>query len=75
MKIIDHISGFSRSVGRLVSWVLFALMLLSVADVLLRKFASSPLPWAFDVSTQLFALHFMLARPLRWSMANMSASG
>ncbi|WP_319825906.1 TRAP transporter small permease subunit [Thalassovita sp.] len=61
MTTIDRVSEFSRVVGRLVSWVLFALMLLSVADVLLRKFANSPIPWAFDVATQLFALHFMLA--------------
>jgi TRAP-type mannitol/chloroaromatic compound transport system permease small subunit len=61
MIIFAKISEFSSIVGRLVSWVLFALMFLSVADVLLRKFANSPLPWAFDVATQLFALHFTLA--------------
>ena len=61
MKFVERTSQFSRIVGRHVAWVLFGLMLLSVADVLLRKFASSPLPWAFDLSTQLFALHFMLA--------------
>lgn len=63
MSIFTAIDGFSRSVGRLVSWIMLGLTLLAVCDILLRRFASSPIPWAFDVSVQLFAVHFMLATP------------
>lgn len=63
MKIFRAIDGFSRGLGKTVAWIMLGLTLLSVTDVLLRKFASSPIPWAFDVSVQLFAVHFMLATP------------
>lgn len=63
MKVFHAIDAFSRGLGKAVSWIMLGLTLLSVTDVLLRKFASSPIPWAFDVSVQLFAVHFMLATP------------
>lgn len=63
MRATRAIDAFSRTLGRTVAWVMLGLMLLTVCDVLLRRFASAPIPWAFDVSVQLFAVHFMLATP------------
>lgn len=63
MKTFQVINGFSRTLGKTVAWIMLGLTLLSVTDVMLRKFASAPIPWAFDVSVQLFAVHFMLATP------------
>ena len=63
MKVFRAIDGFSRALGKTVAWIMLGLTLLSVTDVMLRKFASSPIPWAFDVSVQLFAVHFLLATP------------
>ena len=63
MSIFTAIDGFPRTLGRLVSWIMLGLTLLAVCDILLRRFASSPIPWAFDVLVQLFAVQFMLATP------------
>lgn len=63
MILFDTIDRMTRRIGRVVAWIMLGLMLLSVGDILLRRLFSAPIPWAFDVAVQLFAVHFMLATP------------
>jgi TRAP-type mannitol/chloroaromatic compound transport system permease small subunit len=58
LSLIDRISA---TVGRIVGWVIVFVMFVTVYDVLARRLFNAPVVWAFDVSVQLFALHFMLA--------------
>ncbi|SFU10505.1 TRAP transporter small permease subunit [Sedimentitalea nanhaiensis] len=58
LSLIDRISAV---VGRTVGWVIVFVMFIAVFDVLARRLFNAPVAWAFDVSVQLFALHFMLA--------------
>lgn len=58
LSLIDRISA---TVGRVVGWVIVIVMFITVYDVLARRLFNAPVAWAFDVSVQLFALHFMLA--------------
>ncbi|WP_306131955.1 TRAP transporter small permease subunit [Roseivivax marinus] len=61
IAVIDRIS---RGLGVAVAWTILGVMALAVCDVLLRQLANAPIPWAFDISLQIFALHFMIAAPL-----------
>jgi TRAP-type mannitol/chloroaromatic compound transport system permease small subunit len=58
LAFIDRTSAF---IGRTVGWVILFVMFVTVYDVLARRLFNAPVAWAFDVSVQLFALHFMLA--------------
>lgn len=64
LKAIDDINAW---IGRVVAWSMVLVMILTVWDVIARKFFAAPVPWAFDVSIQLFALHFMLGAA--WALA------
>lgn len=48
-------------VARIIGWTMVVVMLVTVVDVLLRRLFNTPILWAFDISSQLFAFHFMLA--------------
>lgn len=63
MRAFPAIDSVSRVLGRATAWVILLVMVLAVADVILRQAVNAPIPWAFDVSLQLFALHFMIAAP------------
>lgn len=58
LKLVD---GLNEWIGRLVGWVMIFIMLVTVYDVVARRLFSAPVLWAFDVSVQLYALHFMMA--------------
>ncbi|MBP0439942.1 TRAP transporter small permease subunit [Tianweitania sediminis] len=58
--LVKTIDGLNTWVGRVVGWVMIFIMLLTVYDVIARGLFSAPVLWAFDVSVQLFALHFMI---------------
>lgn len=58
LKLVD---GLNAWIGRLVGWVMIFIMLVTVYDVFARWFFNAPVLWAFDVSKQLYALHFMMA--------------
>lgn len=58
LSVIDRLSAL---IGRTVAWVMVFVMLVTVYDVIARRLFNAPVDWAFDVSVQLFALHFMLA--------------
>lgn len=57
VKAIDTLNTW---VGRIVGWVMIFIMLVTVYDVVARRLFNAPVVWAFDVSVQLFALHFMI---------------
>lgn len=55
------VDGLNTWIGRIVGWVMIFIMLVTVYDVVARTLFSAPVVWAFDVSVQLYALHFMIA--------------
>lgn len=57
LKAVD---GLNTWIGRIVGWVMIFIMLVTVYDVVARRLFNAPVDWAFDVSVQLFALHFMI---------------
>jgi TRAP-type mannitol/chloroaromatic compound transport system permease small subunit len=57
VKLLDSISEWT---GRIFGWVIVPLVLLTVTEVILRRFLNSPTIWSFEVLKQLFALHFMI---------------
>lgn len=60
-RFIRLVDGLNTLVGNVVGWVMVFIMLLTVYDVIARRLFSAPVLWAFDVSVQLYALHFMIA--------------
>jgi TRAP-type mannitol/chloroaromatic compound transport system permease small subunit len=46
--------------GRIFGWVIVPLVLLTVMEVILRRFLGSPTIWSFEVLKQLYGLHFMI---------------
>lgn len=52
--------GISEWTGRIFSWVIILLMLLVVFEVVMRRFLNRPTIWSFEISIQLYALHFMI---------------
>ncbi|MGC9323252.1 MAG: TRAP transporter small permease subunit [Desulfomonilia bacterium] len=57
VKLLDTISEWT---GRIFGWVIVPLVLLTVMEVILRRFLNSPTIWSFEVLKQLYALHFMI---------------
>jgi TRAP-type mannitol/chloroaromatic compound transport system permease small subunit len=64
MNIAKKISKFCDTIsewtGRIFSWVIVPLVLLTVMEVILRRFLGSPTIWSFEVLKQLYGLHFMI---------------
>lgn len=60
IPIVKAIDGLNTWVGRIVGWVMIFIMLVTVYDIVARRLFNAPVVWAFDVSVQLFALHFMI---------------
>lgn len=58
--LVKTIDGLNTWVGRIVGWVMIFIMLVTVYDVVARRLFNAPVVWAFDISVQLFALHFMI---------------
>ena len=55
--LIDDINEW---IGRIFSWIIVVLTLLVVLEVILRRFFGTPTIWNFEVTKQLFGLHFMI---------------
>ncbi len=55
--IIDNINEW---IGRIFSWIIVVLTLLVVLEVILRRFFGAPTIWNFEVTKQLYGLHFMI---------------
>lgn len=64
MHFAKKISGFCDAInewtGRIFSWIIVPLVLLTVMEVILRRFFGSPTIWSFEVLKQLYGLHFMI---------------
>jgi len=46
--------------GRIFGWIIVPLVLLTVMEVVLRRFFNSPTIWSFEVLKQLYGLYFMI---------------
>jgi TRAP-type mannitol/chloroaromatic compound transport system permease small subunit len=57
VKLLDSISEWT---GRIFGWLIVPLVLLTVMEVVLRRFLNAPTIWSFEVLKQLYALHFMI---------------
>jgi TRAP-type mannitol/chloroaromatic compound transport system permease small subunit len=57
VKLLDSISEWT---GRIFGWLIVPLVLLTVMEVILRRFLNAPTIWSFEVLKQLYALHFMI---------------
>lgn len=58
--IASFIDGFNKWFGRIIAPIIAILALVVVYDITLRFFIGRPSDWAFEVTKQLFAAHFML---------------
>lgn len=54
------VDGLNELVGRVFSWAVVLIMLITVYDVAMRFLFGMPTLWAFDVVKQLYALEFMI---------------
>lgn len=57
---LAFIDGMNEGIGRIFAWIIVLLMLITVYDVAMRQIFALPTLWAFDVSKQLYALHFLI---------------
>ncbi|MBC8460900.1 MAG: TRAP transporter small permease subunit [Deltaproteobacteria bacterium] len=59
-KILNFIDNISEWTGRIFNWTVVLLILLVVLEVILRRVFKRPTIWNFEVTIQLYALHFMI---------------
>lgn len=57
LRVVDHISEWS---GRLISFLVFPLVLMVVYEVTLRYLFSAPTLWAHDLSCMIFGTIFLI---------------
>lgn len=57
LQLIDNINELT---GRVISVSAIIISVIVVLDVIARSVFSQPTSWAFDITKQLYALHFML---------------
>lgn len=57
ISILDNVSEWS---GRIMIWAIIPLTLLSVFEIIMRRFFGSPTLWSFEVITQIYGLYFMM---------------
>lgn len=59
-RFFNVVDGINEIVGRVFSWAVVLIMLITVCDVAMRYFFNEPVLWAFAVVKQLYALQFMI---------------
>lgn len=59
-QFLSAVDGINEVVGRIFSWVVIVVMLIVVYDVVMRHVFNIPTLWVFDLSKQLYALHFLI---------------
>jgi len=59
-SLIKLIDGLTEIVGKLVSYIVYALLIVVVYEVISRKIFNSPTVWAFELSYMLYGAMFML---------------
>lgn len=60
LRMADGIDGLNERVGKAVSWLTLALVLLVVVDVIIRRIFSDSQVWITELEWHLFALIFLL---------------
>ncbi len=60
MQFSDGVGRFNEETARVASWFALFLTLVVTYEVFMRYFFRSPSIWAFEISWQLYAAHFML---------------
>jgi TRAP-type mannitol/chloroaromatic compound transport system permease small subunit len=59
-KLVKFLDSINEWTGRIFCWLVVPLVLLTVMEVILRRFLGSPTIWSFEVLKQIYALHFMI---------------
>ena len=59
-KLGKNIDNINRFIGTIFGTIIILLVVLTVMEVILRKFLNSPTIWSFEVLKQLFAVYFMI---------------
>ncbi|MCC5859978.1 MAG: TRAP transporter small permease subunit [Ectothiorhodospiraceae bacterium] len=59
-RVLRLVDWLNTGVAWVFSWAVILMMLITVYDVAMRYFFASPTIWAFDITTQLYGLHFMI---------------
>src|SRR5690625_3149857 len=57
---LSAVDGLNELVGRIFSWAVVLIMLITVYDVTMRNLVGQPTIWAFDVSNQLYVVYFLM---------------
>lgn len=65
-RLSERIDRFSERIGHAVSWMIFAMVLVTVYDVVMRYVFKSGSIWIQEAEWHLFAANFMLAAS--WTM-------
>lgn len=64
MKLIRLYIRMANSVnewvGNIFSWLVAVVMILTVAEIIMRRLWDAPTIWSFETCTQLFGAHFMI---------------
>lgn len=60
MNLIKKIDLMNEWIGRIFSWCIILLTLLSVMEIIERRVFDNPTLWGFEVTTQMFGLYFMI---------------
>jgi len=59
-KFINMVESANEWIGRIFCWVVVALNSLVVIEVIMRRFFNHPTVCNFEITKQLYALHFMI---------------
>ena len=59
-KIAKSFDCINEWVGKIFAWLIVPLVLLTVTEVVMRRFFGAPTIWSFEVSKQVYSLHFMI---------------
>ena len=59
-KLVSFIDSFNEMVGRFVSYVVYALLIVVLYEVVSRKIFNKPTIWAFELSYMLYGTMFIL---------------
>ncbi len=59
-KILRGIDSISEWTGRVFCWTVLVLTILVVVEVVMRRFFNHPTVCSFEITKQVYALHFMI---------------
>ena len=62
-SFINTIDAINDWTGKIFSWLIIPIIAIVVYEVVLRKVFNAPTIWAFELTTILYGVHFMLGAP------------